>query len=378
MGKSEKSFTIHSIREGKNGQDISDWPAAAVRPPPQPPAMTSPVSAGGGDVAINNPPQVVPTERPTPPKGSDLFGGTPVVIVASEAYHDGSHHLIGSLDYAKRDGSKPSHQQKSLQERVEKVISNLSQSRSSVFMEKIQSLASAIKKLFTHSHPDFRPQPMEASAIKKLFTHSQPKITALQKSYDQILNKAEKTIQKSKGQRARRTLYKMDNLREAVKNTPELSKQIGTASRDELVKILKDDQFYQIFSCASKLQSLTRGGKEHGGVRAAMAYDTIISRDQTQKSEDRIIRTIDALNRVLNHEYESGNQELDKALGYGRHSFRDFFSAVENPFETLKSNPDFGEAEEQHLRAWLQHGLQQIANASQIIDDVMLGKTPES
>ena len=384
--------------------------------------MTGPVSSAGGDVAINNPPQVVPTESPKPPpKGSDLFGGAPVVIVASEAYDDGHHYLIGGLDYAKRferhfaKEAKPANDNVSqgrLQGRVKMILSELSQSRSSVFMEKIQSLASAIKKLFTRTHPDFKPlaegstgKPMATVSVKELLPHASSELQPLQplaevaseKSYKPVMSAVyddyERNVPKqgsmpqkivleegnSRGVDPRQLAYlaldKMDNLRQEVKQVPELSGKIWMASRDGLSEMLRlEQQFGEIVSHASKLPPLAKNDKGYGDIFYALSHKKGIPYIQKQSLRNYILRTIDTIDKVLDQKYSSGNPELDKAFRDYPPSFRDFGKKLQNPFETLKSNTNFGENEEKQLRAWLDQGLQVIAKASQMIDAAMLSQ----
>ena len=316
----------------------------------------------------NNPPgsRLLPPETVWRPDSNGEHGrpaGSPdghAVLIDSGEKSDGSTWQVGELNtkllrdphFAKeRTSTMTTIADTRLAGRVKASLSELSEASGRDFMGKIRSLAGAIKRLFTFTHPSAPPvQPATGDRL----------------SYQQTLEAVSKSSSSPEKTMAYLTLDKMNTLHESCEEIPEMTKRLPTASRGEAASMLQPtSDFEQVIFGAENMVQEADG---MNNVFVALSHKSGIGFEKKSQLETHVQEAVATIGKVLKQAYVPSNPKLQNLFAHGSNPFfGEFRNLGDNPYEKLSSNRNFTKADDRELRAWISQGLQVIDKASQTI-----------
>ena len=297
--------------------------------------------------------------------------------------------LLNDPQFAKEANAKGHYERNPsrLEGRVKMVLSELSEQHNKGFLGKIRTLASAIKRLFTFTHPSrqqMHPVPSQATlsyqeTLNKLPTPSQAAL-----SYQETLNKlplsqqtayAEfATAARGMNDAAFLTLTAMDKLHTVSRQIPEMAQQIREAPRNQLSDILEPGgPFTEIVSRAKALGK--RNIENDLSILAALSHKSGLGYEEKVKLEKYVNDAIATIDKVLNQRYVPNDPKLEQAMrGSTNMTFENLTDPNLNPYQSLSEHAKFNKVNIQELRAWISQGLQVIEKASQMIASAVINQ----
>ena len=282
------------------------------------------------------------------------------ILIESGVASDGSTWRVGELDIKLLKNPHTPKERTStatliadtrLAGRVKVSLSELSAASSSNFMDKIRSLAGAIKRIFSFTHPG-------AAKI-----HPAP---GDRLSYRQTLEAAYSSSSSEAKEIACLTLGKLDALHDTCREIPKMTERLQTLPRKELAGMLKSpSSFEKMIFQAGEMQDQAKG---MNNIFIALSHKSGIGFEKKSQLEAHVKEAVATINKVLKQTYVPSNPKLQNLFAHSNNpSFSNLRDTGDNPYEELSANQNFTEADDRELRAWISQGLQVIDRASQMI-----------
>ena len=241
--------------------------------------------------------------------------------------------------------SQPAHR---FDGRIRSALNELSAYSNKGIMGRMRALASAIRRLFTSTHPVRQQQP-----------------AAGRSPYDRTMEMAIKRGSSRDSLAIYGILDRMDRLHSAVRAIPQLSSWIENASCASLRRELAGEgmPLVRIYNEAVDTATNISGEIE----QLLESRSDTIDRELLHLAQ-HIRRTAAELGDALDMPYEPTNERLAQQARGLRPEFWKFADSRAQSYTALSGSSHFTKADDLHLRAWMNQGLQVIAKASQVFE----------
>ncbi|MCY4325065.1 MAG: hypothetical protein OXC81_03470, partial [Betaproteobacteria bacterium] len=238
-------------------------------------------------------------------------------------------------------------------------LSELSDARTSSFMNKIRSLASAIKRIFVSTHPSTGPAQLPPAASK-----------GSRLSYAQTIDTVKANSASDAKRTAQNVLENFAALDQACRKVPDTSRLLKIVSRDQVSDLLlSGSSFNNIVSQARDLQETSGRDK----ILIAMSHKSGVGFEQKVALQEHVKQELDIIDKVLKQKYQPSNPKLaNVCFNQTNPTFADFRTTMENPYQILSNKGSFSTADDKEVRAWLSKGLEVIDTASKAIAATMI------
>ena len=290
-----------------------------------------------------------------------------IVLIDSKGVHeDGSTWQIGDLNKQRLDPSFPTERvstlttitDSSLSGRVKMSLSELSDAHRSSFMDKLRSLASAIKRIFVSTHPS-----TPSAAVQPQPAASQDDRPSYASVIDAVKSSPETPGQKS----AQQLIDKFAKLDEACREIPQTIAKIKTDSRDKVNALLLES------SIIKATQDLKKTAGKNNAILNVISHNAGAEPEKNLQLQEHVKEAVNIIDKVLKQKYQPSNPKLVDAFILSKGpDFVDFHSVFPNSYMNLKLDDDFGKADDQEVRAWLSKGLETIETASRSIAEAII------
>ena len=249
------------------------------------------------------------------------------------------------------------------------------------FMKKVRSLARNAMKMFACTNPNTQEK---VSASRSMLAADAPLPTRKQQAAEAAggsrqqapyLQFAEKlTLTGANEIVAYMNLGLLDDFHNSSREIPEIRQQISSADRDALSEQLtqKPGLLQPVLVSAGSMDSIYEGNNAYAIVKA---NPDIPGDDAGELLAQHLQEAALATTNALEEPYTPQNpklREIVDRMPEGATKLHHFGDSENNPYQALSQSEHFTEADDQHLRSWLNHGLQVLDKSSRIMQAVLV------
>ena len=269
-----------------------------------------------------------------------------------------------------------------LTEKIEPELKDLimtSGEKSGKFMGKMRSLARNTMKMFACTNPNQQEGAVSYSSLTPdahLYEQKKQAATGGERQLSPYNQFAEKlTLTGADEIVTYMNLGLLDDFHNGSLEIPEISRQISEADKNGLTgQLTKSPGLLQkVLVPAGSMESISEGTSAYSIVKANPETSGKQSDLLAQHLQEAALATTNALEESYTPQNPKLRQLVD-SLPEGATKLHQFGNSENNPYQALSASEHFTDADDQHLRTWLSHGLQVLDKGARIMQAVLIDR----